>query len=247
MSRTSSALRPSILIILLSVAVVGAMTPISVASGQASQNQNGYNLSQVQSIQAIMARLESTVDQASAISFSSTLTTRDYSSFNLVFSSVFETFTFNHALSVNVTSINVVYDFAYPNGTAASLVVKENPSLTTIISAEIQPDLSSGTNYIANWAGYTLAGGSSSPYPAVYYVNATWTVPGVKEASNNECLSSYCTVDVWPGISDALAGGDIAQAGTMSVLDCIVNCGSGSSSGSSYFAWYEYYTGSSGV
>ncbi len=248
------AIRSVFLLVILGVSVTATVSPIAIVSAQTSVDPNGYSHADVQSILATMNKIESGVDQLAATSLASaTSSFQAYSlTSRLMFNSVFETFVFNRALSVNVTSVNVVYVITFPNGTAGNLVLKENPTLTQVLGVATQPSLgaSGSTQYLANWAGYTMAGAApgSMSFPAVYVADATWSVPAVTEASNNECHNTYCDLAVWPGITDALSGGDnhIVQAGSMSQIYCTASsCPSGGSTGSSYFTWYEFDTSGS--
>jgi hypothetical protein len=160
------------------------------------------------------------------------------------FNSVFETFSFDHSLTVKLDSINVVYDMSSPNGTIVVLVISENPSISQVTGSETQHGLRATSQYEENWGGYSFEGANSGTIPHVYAADATWTVPSVTEASNDQCFNVLCDLAVWPGITDsaAAADNDIVQAGTMSQIYCSIGCLSGSSSGSTYFAWYEYDT-----
>jgi len=227
---------------------LASSTQQTTSNGVQQVDPNGYTQAQVNSIRMQMGAIERDVSQVAAQSLASgSAAFEGYSAPETPqFNSVFETFSFDHSLTAKLDSINVAYDVSFPNGTVGVLVITENPSVSQVTGSEMQHGLSA-TTYSTSWGGYSFEGANSGTIPHVYVADATWTVPAVTEASNDECFNVLCDLSVWQGITDSPTGSDndIVQSGTISSIYCSIGCGVGSSSGSTYFAWYEYDTSSS--
>jgi hypothetical protein len=216
------------LILLLAPITIAAIAPITNANSQAQTCGVAIN-SQIR-----IKTASQNIAGAIAIAMTSPELAEKSQGYGMVFSSVFNTWSFDtvHCSVTAWKDVNVVFALNSTGGAFAGyIVVTVNPPLTNILSVTFQEPQPPFTNS-PTWSGYEFHRGTILS-PALVSL-ATWTVYPASIPSGVTCANGQCEIAPWTGLVNAPGGTTgIAQGGTLS---SIKNGGS-----RSYTTWYEFY------